>query len=74
MSNKKTMSIRTSDGLTGMQMQKIISQGEGFGKALTGTPMQPVKVNPIPIQQSSEQPTQAQPTQTNDSSQAKASE
>lgn len=68
MADKKIVSIRTNDGLTGMKMQKIISQGEDFGKALTGTPMQPVKVNPLPIQQSSEQP-----TQTNDSSQAKPS-
>ncbi|HEM7873902.1 TPA: hypothetical protein U2L31_000215 [Burkholderia contaminans] len=74
MSNKKTTSIRTNDGLTGMQMQKVISQGEDFGKSLTGTPTQPVKVIPMPIQQSSEQPTQGQPTQINDSSQAKASE
>ncbi|MDP9582246.1 UNVERIFIED_ORG: hypothetical protein J2791_001528 [Burkholderia contaminans] len=69
MSDKKTTSIRTNDGLTGMKMQKTISRGEGFGKALTGVPIQPVKVNPTPIEQSSEQP-----TQTNDSSQAKTSE
>lgn len=69
MSDKKTTSIRTNDGLTGTQMQKIISQREDLGKALIGTPMQPVKVNPIPAQQSS-----VQPTQTNDSSQTKTSQ
>lgn len=68
MSDKKITSIRTSDALTGMQMQKITSQREDPGKALAGTPMQPVKINPKPIQQSSVQPTQA-----NDSSQTKAS-
>lgn len=68
MSDKKATSIRTNDGITGTQMQKIISQREALGKALTGTPMQPVKVNPVPVQQWS-----AQPTQTDDSSQVKTS-
>jgi len=72
MSDKKTTPVMTYDGITGMQMQKVISQGEDFGKALTGMPMQTVMpstpVSPAPVQQS-----QTQPPQSNNPSQAKTS-
>lgn len=72
MSDKKTTSVMTYDGITGMQMQKVIPQGGDLGKALTGLPMQPVVPN-APINPTVVQQAQVQPTQTNTPSQTKPS-
>jgi len=69
--DKKTGSV-IYDGITGMQMQKVVSQGEDFGKALTGNPMQPLKPS-VPSGSSAQQP-QVQQPQSGGTSPAKQSE